>query len=877
MSRRRVQCPSCASQSRDNSGNNLSLFPDDETKGYCQVCAKVVKANGDEMDRQRSSPQKDSSLELAAIANYPFRALEDRGISEETCRRFGVRVALDEETASIVTDHFYPYHNEEGETIGYKKRHLPKIFSTIGKPKLLFGQKQCKKNARMLCVFEGELDTLSAWEMLQQQGKNYNVVSLPNGANEAGIIDPQTRKELDFFTSHELVVICLDEDGPGRTTAIALAELLVSQCKIKIMRLNKKDSNEYLKAGDGAGWWNCLKNAKDYAPDAIENGSVADIEEMLTPITPGVFVDFLPNTMRKMYGLRPSEITMVLAPPGVGKTTLCRQITYDLLTKQSAPVFNMFLEEGKTKTRQGLLALHTGIGLNHLRRDPSKINREEVQFANDNILNRLELLTSSKVLLNDEALLNKINFFTKAKGCKFGVLDHISYVMASRDTKDERKEIDQLMTKLANLVEDQGLHLIIVSHIKRKNRDRDQSGNTRYPYWELLTLDDARGCVDKDTEFLSRDGWKPIEFYSEGDAVFIPDTDMKGKFVEDVAFVNLPCPDGFWSIKTNRIEMCLSGEHRIAHYTERDKENIKFTTAAEAVAIDVSNSTGFRGLIPTSLTATEENDSFPGGEIALRVQVMMNADGWVRNHKTLRSSVRVKKERKKDRARLLLSQYTNDWYEYAGGPGYSEFAFTPPKAKGFDSSYYSLKQSDLEIIVDELKYWDGEIATGRIGSTNKQDADFYQFVFTMTNQRANIAFEGRDRSFGGKYEAKDYYVVQPTTERFVSFRNCPNSKREIKKIESVDGRKYCFTTPTGMWLARKNGRVFVTGNSGAFEQLAHNIIGIEREVTDPSDDSKKPLTRTRILKSREEGILGIGDFLSYNTTKGALEPIQQGY
>jgi hypothetical protein len=45
------------------------------------------------------------------------------------------------------------------------------------------------------------------------------------------------------------------------------------------------------------------------------------------------------------------------------------------------------------------------------------------------------------------------------------VLDHISYVMSSRDTKDERKEIDQLMTKLATLVEDQGLHLIIVSHI----------------------------------------------------------------------------------------------------------------------------------------------------------------------------------------------------------------------------------------------------------------------------------------------------------------------------------------------------------------------------------------------------------------------------
>jgi hypothetical protein len=47
-------------------------------------------------------------------------------------------------------------------------------------------------------------------------------------------------------------------------------------------------------------------------------------------------------------------------------------------------------------------------------------------------------------------------------------------------------------------------------------------------------------------------------------------------------------------------------------------------------------------------------------------------------------------------------------------------------------------------------------------------------------------------------------------------------------------------------------------------------------VVDPSSGNL-PKTRTRILKNREEGTLGLGDMLSYNTIKGALEPIGAGY
>ena len=62
--------------------------------------------------------------------------------------------------------------------------------------------------------------------MLNRKGKDWNVVSLPNGANEAGEIDEATRRELEWIVSHEKVLLCFDMDAPGRETAKALAELI---------------------------------------------------------------------------------------------------------------------------------------------------------------------------------------------------------------------------------------------------------------------------------------------------------------------------------------------------------------------------------------------------------------------------------------------------------------------------------------------------------------------------------------------------------------------------------------------------------------------------------------------------------------------------
>jgi twinkle protein len=64
----------------------------------------------------------------------------------------------------------------------------------------------------------------------------------------------------------------------------------------------------------------------------------------------------------------------------------------------------------------------------------------------------------------------------KGLGCSFVVLDHISIVVSSGDVGDERKALDEIMTKLRMIVQETGIALLIVSHLKRPDGKGHEEG-----------------------------------------------------------------------------------------------------------------------------------------------------------------------------------------------------------------------------------------------------------------------------------------------------------------------------------------------------------------------------------------------------------------
>ena len=87
-------------------------------------------------------------------------------------------------------------------------------------------------------------------------------------------------------------------------------------------------------------------------------------------------------------------------------------------------------------------------------------------------------------------MLAKIRYMAVGLGCKVLVLDHISIVVSGLDEsagESERKVIDKLMTKLRQLVEETGVMLLAVVHLKRPDKGKS------YNEGRQVSLTDMRG------------------------------------------------------------------------------------------------------------------------------------------------------------------------------------------------------------------------------------------------------------------------------------------------------------------------------------------------------------------------------------------------
>ena len=252
-----------------------------------------------------------------------------------------------------------------------------------------------------------------------------------------------------------------------------------------------------LEMGERELYFSLIKPPK-YEHGSVVGGLPSEIvkEEILTPIKDGIRIPSLPNTMRLMQGIRERELTVLLAPPKSGKTTICKMINYELI-KKGVPTMGIYLEEDINKTRQSFVALHCGVHLPKFRKNPACANPEKVEDA-FKLLSRPHVLFFDDVhgRMTPDSVISQMEW-AAIKGVKVIILDHISFVFSGdRSNGNERKEIDNLMTDLASFVKKTGVHLIVVSHVARdKNRQkpRNKDGSIKYPYWYELEDTDARG------------------------------------------------------------------------------------------------------------------------------------------------------------------------------------------------------------------------------------------------------------------------------------------------------------------------------------------------------------------------------------------------
>lgn len=489
-----IACPKCREEGRDSTGNHLSLF-NDGLAGWCTRGGHgLVRLDGGEEVAWTKQEKRDPAQTIALIKTYPCREYKARKISLETMKHFDVRTEAKQEDGSAYA-HWYTYYHD-GLVSAVKGRILPKDFSpgVAGKIKSFFGEHLCSGN-NFIIVLEGEQDVLAAYEMmLSLKGRAYNVVGLPNGSSENGTIDPVTRSRLEWLSTFNKVVLCLDQDDPGRNTANTIADYLCSKCDVRITQLPLKDTAAMWEAGRADDWMKCIGSSRRYISDQIVLGDSTPLEELQQPLKSGIEFSFIPKTSKKMHGFRTREMTTLIAPPKCGKSSLLRQMAYTILRDTNEQVAGFFFEEQIVKTKQSIIAYHCGMALNRYRAFPHLADKHKVQEAYDTLLPRLHLFTHRNKTITDDLLERKIDYMVKALGCQTAIIDHSTFVTGTRDTNNERRDIDMMLTRLARSVEDEDYRLFIVAHISRKGRLQSREvQKVKYPYWEILSMDDARG------------------------------------------------------------------------------------------------------------------------------------------------------------------------------------------------------------------------------------------------------------------------------------------------------------------------------------------------------------------------------------------------
>jgi twinkle protein len=75
-----------------------------------------------------------------------------------------------------------------------------------------------------------------------------------------------------------------------------------------------------------------------------------------------------------------------------------------------------------------------------------------------------------------DAVVARVRYMAKALDCKVIILDHISILVSGGQHGDERKALDEIMTKLRTLTQDTGIVLFAVSHLKRPEGKGHEEG-----------------------------------------------------------------------------------------------------------------------------------------------------------------------------------------------------------------------------------------------------------------------------------------------------------------------------------------------------------------------------------------------------------------
>lgn len=451
-------CPHCSSSDAYTTYEN----PDGRISGHCFSCKASDYRIGDNDNTPEKKVVQKKNIDWILKNSSPL-AIEDRNISLEIARTFGVRTSLNEETG-LPEFYYFPFYRD-GKLVAFKARKADEkkfIVYGDGKNLPLFGQDRAGIGGKLLIITEGEFDALAATQLLLERGKNYRVVSLPNGANAKSIKD-----NVEWVEGFDNIFLALDQDEPGQKAAEQIAEV-ITPGKCKIMTFSEKDACDMLKVGKGSEFFNSVFAAQPFRPDGIVG--VDDVlEEAIKPVEWGLSWPW--ETLTKAtYGYRRGELYGFGAGSGCGKTEGFKEIIDHIINVHNLPVGVFFLEEPVTKT----LKVLAGKKLN------KRFHIPDGDWTIDELKDGISDLKGKVYLYNHygskdwDNIKAKIRYMVLSLGIRDIFLDHLTALVAQES--DEYKALNRIMEEMASLTQELNCTIFYISHLRKPNGTPHEEG-----------------------------------------------------------------------------------------------------------------------------------------------------------------------------------------------------------------------------------------------------------------------------------------------------------------------------------------------------------------------------------------------------------------
>lgn len=307
-------------------------------------------------------------------------------------------------------------------------------------------------------------------------------------------------------------------------------------------------------------------------------------------------------------------------------------------------------------------------------------------------------------------------------------------------------------------------------------------------------------CVSDDTEVLTPSGWKIISSAKyNNDKIACFDTNTRNiKFETPALWYQYKHKGLMYLLEQDELNQLVSEDHIIPYWANNKFYACKVQHLLNQSSLRVPNA-GF----------------YIGGDISLsdtdvQLLVAIQADGYITGKNNVR--FRLKKERKIERLKSILNrtQYifeerkadVTEIYLYNVSNLISRFC----NNKQWGPWLLNLTKSNLELLISELKFWDGTYEEQSLYkreayfSKYKQNADWIKTICHLVGKQGTLN--------------KSNDVLQPLYTIGINNRQFSRVEK-IYKID-YDGYIYCPSVTTHYFLIRRQGKISITGNSSNY-------------------------------------------------------------